>query len=131
MIDEFVPAVAAALTGIEDGSVILLGDFAKGMPETLMEGVVGQGGRDLSLVAKSGGQDGGPIAELLRSGGVRKLVCSFVRAASVAGRSFADGKLELEIVPQGTLVETHLRGRGGRAGALPRKGSSCAIWLAG
>jgi 3-oxoadipate CoA-transferase, alpha subunit len=131
MIDKFVPDVASALAGIEDGSVILLAGFANGMPEALMEGLVGQGARDLTLVANSGGRDDGPIAELLRSGRVRKLVCSFVRAASVAGRSFADGKLELEIVPQGTLVETHLRGRGGRAGALPRKGSSCAIWLAG
>jgi 3-oxoadipate CoA-transferase alpha subunit len=105
MIDKLVPDVAAALAGIEDGSVILLAGFANGMPETLMEGLVGQGAQDLTLVANAGGRDDGPIAELLRSGRVRKLVCSFVRAASVAGRAFAAGHLELEIVPQGTLAE--------------------------
>ena len=105
MIDKFVPDVAAALAGIADGSVVLLAGFANGMPETLAEGLMTQGARDLTLVVNSGGREDGPIAELLRSGRVRKLVCSFVRATSVAGRRFAAGDLELEIVPQGTLAE--------------------------
>ena len=105
MIDKFVPDVAAALEGIADGAVILLAGFANGMPETLMQGLLSQGARDLTLVVNAGGRDTGPIAELLASGRVRKLVCSFVRADSVAGRQFAAGKLELEIVPQGTLAE--------------------------
>jgi 3-oxoadipate CoA-transferase, alpha subunit len=105
MIDKFVPDVAAALAGVADGSVILLAGFANGMPETLMQGLVAQGARDLTLVVNAGGRDDGPIAELLATGRVRKLICSFVRAASVAGRQFAAGKLELEIVPQGTLAE--------------------------
>ena len=105
MIDKFVPDVAAALAGIADGSVILLAGFANGMPETLMQGLIEQGARNLTLVSNAGGRDTGPIAELLASGRVSKLVCSFVRADSVAGRQFAAGKLELEIVPQGTLAE--------------------------
>jgi 3-oxoadipate CoA-transferase, alpha subunit len=105
MIDKFVPDVAAALAGIEDGAVVLLAGFANGMPETLMAGLVAQGARDLTLVANAGGRDVGPIADLLATGRVRKLICSFVRADSVAGRQFAAGKLELEIVPQGTLAE--------------------------
>jgi 3-oxoadipate CoA-transferase, alpha subunit len=105
MIDKFVPDVAAALAGVADGSVVLLAGFANGMPETLMQGLVAQGARDLTLVVNAGGRDDGPIAELLDTGRVRKLICSFVRAASVAGRQFAAGKLELEIVPQGTLAE--------------------------
>jgi 3-oxoadipate CoA-transferase, alpha subunit len=105
MIDKFVPDVAAALAGVADGSVVLLAGFANGIPETLMQGLVAQGARDLTLVVNAGGRDDGPIAELLDTGRVRKLICSFVRAASVAGRQFAAGKLELEIVPQGTLAE--------------------------
>ena len=105
MIDKFVPDVAAALDGIADGAVVLLAGFANGMPEKLAEGLMQQGARDLTLVANSGGREDGPIADLLRSGRVRKLVCSFVRATSVAGRRFAAGDLELEIVPQGTLAE--------------------------
>lgn len=105
MIDKFVPDVATALAGIADGSVVLVAGFATGMPEVLMQGLVAQGARDLTLVLNAGGRDTGPIADLLASGRVRKLICSFVRAESVAGRLFAAGKLELEIVPQGTLAE--------------------------
>ena len=105
MIDKFVPDVTAALAGIADGSVVLMPGFGNGMPETLLEGLIAQGAKDLTLVVNSGGRDDGPTAELLASGRVRKLVCSFVRAESVAGRLFAAGKLELEIVPQGTLAE--------------------------
>ena len=105
MIDKFVPDVAAALAGIADGSIVLVAGFATGMPETLMQGLVAQGATNLTLVLNAGGRDAGPIADLLASGRVRKLVCSYVRADSVAGRRFAEGKLELEIVPQGTLAE--------------------------
>jgi 3-oxoadipate CoA-transferase, alpha subunit len=105
MIDKFVPDVKAALAGIADGAVILLAGFGNGMPEELVEGLIAQGARDLTLVANSGGRDNGPVAELLAAGRVAKLICSFVRAESVAGRLFSAGKLELEIVPQGTLAE--------------------------
>lgn len=105
MIDKFVPDVAAALAGIADGAVVLLPGFGNGMPEALVEGLIAQGARDLTLVANSGGRDTGLTADLLASGHVRKLVCSFVRPDSVAGRLFAAGELELEIVPQGTLAE--------------------------
>lgn len=105
MIDKFVPDVAAALAGIADGAVILLPGFGNGMPETLVKGLIAQGARDLTLVVNSGGRDTGPTADILAAGQCRKLICSFVRPDSVAGRLFAAGKLELEIVPQGTLAE--------------------------
>ena len=105
MIDKFVPDVTAALAAIADGSIILLAGFANGMPEDLMEGLVDQGARDLTLVANAGGRDTGPIATLLASGRITKLICSYVRPDSEAGRRFAAGKLDLEIVPQGTLAE--------------------------
>ena len=105
MIDKFVADVAAALAGIPDGAVVLLPGFGNGMPEALAAGLVTQGARDLTLVVNSGGRDTGPTADLLASGHVRKLICSFVRPDSVAGRLFAAGRLDLEIVPQGTLAE--------------------------
>jgi 3-oxoadipate CoA-transferase alpha subunit len=105
MIDKFVPDVTAALAGIADGAVVLLPGFGNGMPEILLQGLIAQGARNLTLVANSGGRDTGAIADILSSGQVTKLICSFVRADSVAGRRFAAGDLELEIVPQGTLAE--------------------------
>jgi 3-oxoadipate CoA-transferase alpha subunit len=105
MIDKFVPELAAAMAGIQDGATILLAGFKAGMPETLVAGLIQQGAKDLTLVMNAGGGDDGPSADLLSTGHVRKLICSFVRPASVAARLFQAGNLELEIVPQGTLAE--------------------------
>jgi 3-oxoadipate CoA-transferase alpha subunit len=91
---------------VRDGAVVLLAGFGDvGTPTALLEGLIEQGARDLTLVCNAGGRDGSAIARLLTLGRVRKLVCSFVRPASEAGRLFTAGKLELEIIPQGTLAE--------------------------
>jgi 3-oxoadipate CoA-transferase, alpha subunit len=105
MIDKFVPTLTDAMAGIQDGATILAAGFGPGTPATLMQGLARQGARDLTIVMNAGGRDEGPIADLLATGNVRKLICSFVRADSVAGRQFAKGQLEIEIVPQGTLAE--------------------------
>ena len=106
MIDKFVHSVAAALDGVPDGATILLPGFGDvGMPTALLEGLIAQGAKDLVLVCNSGGRDGSAVARLLTLGRVRKLICSFVRPASDAGRLLLAGKLEVEVVPQGTLAE--------------------------
>jgi 3-oxoadipate CoA-transferase alpha subunit len=105
MIDKFVPSLADAMAGIQDGATVLVAGFGPGMPTALMKGLIAQGARDLIVVINAGGRDDGPVADLLSTGRVGKLICSFVRADSVAGRQFANGQLELEIVPQGTLAE--------------------------
>ena len=106
MIDKFVRSAAAALEDLRDGATILLPGFGDvGMPTTLLEAVIEHGARDLVLVCNSGGRDGSAVARLLTLGRVRKLICSFVRAASDAGRLLTAGKLEVEVVPQGTLAE--------------------------
>jgi 3-oxoadipate CoA-transferase alpha subunit len=105
MINKFVPTIAEATAGIPDGATILAAGFGPGTPATLMQGLAEQGARNLTVVMNAGGRDDGPIAEILSTGRVDKLICSFVRADSVAGRLYASNKLELEIVPQGTLAE--------------------------
>ena len=106
MIDKFVTSAAAALEGTRDGATILLAGFGDvGMATTLLEALIEQGAKDLVLVSNSGGRDGSAVARLLTLGRVRKLICSFVRPASDAGRLLVAGKLEVEVVPQGTLAE--------------------------
>jgi 3-oxoadipate CoA-transferase, alpha subunit len=105
MISKFVSSLHAALAGITNGAVVLAAGFGPGMPIALLQGLVECPARDLTLVMNAGGRDEGPVSDLLATGHVRKLVCSFVRADSTAGRLFAKGQLELEIVPQGTLAE--------------------------
>jgi 3-oxoadipate CoA-transferase alpha subunit len=105
MIDKFVSSLADAMAGIRDGSTVLLAGFGPGLPEPLVQGLIAQGAKDLTLVTNAGGREDGPIADLLATGHVRKLICSFVRASSVAGQLLKAGSLEVDIVPQGTLAE--------------------------
>jgi len=109
VIDKFVRTMADAMQGIADGSTVLIAGFGDvGHPRALIDGLVEHGARDLTLVVNSGGRavrEARGIVRLLEAGQVRKLICSFVRAASLAGELVQSGKLELEIVPQGTLAE--------------------------
>lgn len=106
MIDKFVPTMADAMAGIADGATILVGGFGDvGAPAALLDGLAEQGARDLTIVIVAGGRDGSKIERLLSLGRVSKLVCSFVRPASLAGRLYQKGELAVELVPQGTLAE--------------------------
>jgi 3-oxoadipate CoA-transferase alpha subunit len=106
MIDKFVATMADAMSGIPDGATILVGGFGDvGAPAALLDGLAEQGARDLTIVIVAGGRDGSKIERLLSLGRVRKMVCSFVRPASLAGRLYQKGELALELVPQGTLAE--------------------------
>lgn len=108
MIDKTVPTVAGALEGIADGSTVLIGGFGSvGQPDRLIEGLIEQGARDLVCVANNAGSGHAGLARLMELGRVRRMICSFPR--SVGSTVFEDlyrrGKIELELVPQGTLAE--------------------------
>jgi 3-oxoadipate CoA-transferase, alpha subunit len=109
MIDKIVPTIAAALEGVADGSVVLLGGFgAVGQADALVEGLLEQGARDLTIVADNAGAGKVGLARLLSAGRVRRVMCSFPRGgggASVFEELYKAGRIELEIVPQGTLAE--------------------------
>ncbi|HKM62786.1 MAG TPA: 3-oxoacid CoA-transferase subunit A [Acidisphaera sp.] len=108
MIDKFVATMAEAMAGIRDGSTVLIGGFgAVGQPNQLIDGLIEQGARDLTIVANNAGVGHIGVARLMELGRVRKIACSFPRSSdsSVFEGLFAAGKIELEIVPQGTLAE--------------------------
>lgn len=107
MIDKFVAGMAEAMAGIRDGDTVLVGGFgAVGHPYALIEGLIEQGARDLTVVANNAGwaPDSG-LPKLMGLGRVRKLVCSFPRGSGVFDELYRAGRIELEIVPQGTLAE--------------------------
>ena len=108
MIDKQVRSIAEGLEGIADGSTILIGGFGSvGQPDQLIEGLIEQGAKDLICVANNAGTGHVGLAKLMELGRVRRMVCSFPR--SVGSTVFEDlyraGKIELELVPQGTLAE--------------------------
>jgi 3-oxoadipate CoA-transferase alpha subunit len=108
MIDKRVASIADAMAGVPDGAVVLMGGFgAVGQPNALVEGLIEQGAKDLTVVANNAGTGRVGLARLMELGRVRKIICSFPRSPGsvVFEELFRAGKLELEIVPQGTLAE--------------------------
>ncbi|MCK8783605.1 3-oxoacid CoA-transferase subunit A [Roseomonas sp. NAR14] len=108
MIDKVVQSIAEALEGIRDGSTVLIGGFgAVGQPDALIEGLIEQGAKELVAVANNAGTGHVGLARLMELGRVRKIICSFPRSAGsvVFEELYKAGKIELEIVPQGTLAE--------------------------
>lgn len=108
MINKIVNSVAEALAGVKDGSTVLIGGFGSvGQPDALIEGLIEQGATDLTCVANNAGTGHVGLARLMELGRVRKIICSFPRSAGsvVFETLYREGKIELEIVPQGTMAE--------------------------
>jgi len=108
VINKIVQTMAEAMAGIRDGAVVLVGGFGSiGQPNALIEGLIEQGAKDLTVVANNSGVGYLGLAKLLDTGRVRKIVCSFPRTADpvVFERLWREGKIELECVPQGTMAE--------------------------
>lgn len=120
MINKIVPSMAEALAGVRDGMTVLLGGFgAVGQPSALVEALIETGVRDLVVVANNAGGGKGGLAGLMEAGRVRKIICSFPRSATstVFEELYRAGKIELEIVPQGTMAE-RMRAAGSGVGAF-------------
>ena len=105
-----------AVAGVEDGATVLIGGFGMaGMPVNLIEALIRQGAADLTVVSNNAGNGDTGLAALLATGRVRKMVCSFPRQSDswVFDGLYREGRIELEVVPQGNLAE---RMRAGGAG---------------
>jgi 3-oxoadipate CoA-transferase, alpha subunit len=108
MIDKCVDTITDALSGIRDAATLLLGGFgAVGQANHLIEGLLETGARDLTVVANNAGYGQIGLARLLKEGRVAKLICSYPRIAgsTIFEELYAAGRIELELVPQGTLAE--------------------------
>ena len=108
MINKIVRTMAEAMAGIGDGAVVLLGGFGSiGQPNALIDGLIEHGAKDLTVVSNNAGVGRIGLARLLELGRVRKIICSYPRSVDpvVFEELYRAGKIELEIVPQGTLAE--------------------------
>ncbi|MDN3496487.1 3-oxoacid CoA-transferase subunit A [Planococcus sp. APC 4015] len=120
MIDKTVPDAASAVSGIPDGSTVLIGGFGRaGQPVELIDALIAHGASDLTIVANNAGNGDTGLAALLEAGRVRRIICSFPRQHDswVFDRLFRAGEIELEIVPQGNLAE-RIRAAGAGIGAF-------------
>lgn len=99
---------AEAVADINDGSTVLISGFGMaGMPVQLIDALIEQGAGDLTVVSNNAGNGDTGLAALLAAGRVRKVICSFPRQVDswVFDGLYREGKIELEVVPQGTLAE--------------------------
>jgi len=120
LINKISASVAQALEGIQDGATVLVGGFGTaGIPNELIDGLCALPVKDLTVVNNNAGNGDTGLAALLKSGKVRKIICSFPRQVDsyVFDSLYRAGKIELELVPQGTLAE-RLRAAGAGIGAF-------------
>ncbi|VTU40448.1 3-oxoadipate CoA-transferase subunit A [Variovorax sp. PBS-H4] len=120
MINKIARSIADAMTGIVDGATVLIGGFGTaGIPNELIDGLIEQGAKELTVVNNNAGNGDTGLAALLKTGRVRKVICSFPRQADsyVFDELYRSGKLELELVPQGNLAE-RIRAAGAGVGAF-------------
>ena len=120
MINKIASSVADTLADVKDGATILIGGFGTaGIPNELIDGLIAQGAKDLTVVNNNAGNGETGLAALLQAGRVRKIICSFPRQADsqVFDGLYRSGKLELELVPQGNLAE-RIRAAGAGIGAF-------------
>jgi len=108
MINKIVQSMAEALAGIRDGALVLIGGFGSiGQPNALIEGLIEQGAKDLTVVANNAGVGHNGLARLMEVGRVRKIICSYPRTSDpvVFEELYRAGRIELEVMPQGTMAE--------------------------
>jgi 3-oxoadipate CoA-transferase alpha subunit len=120
MINKIAASVADALADVKDGATVLIGGFGTaGIPNELIDGLIAQGAKELTVVNNNAGNAEVGLAALLKAGRVRKIICSFPRQADsqVFDGLYRSGKLELELVPQGNLAE-RIRAAGAGIGAF-------------
>lgn len=114
--DKSVASLAEAVAGIPDGAVVMIGGFGgSGGPIELIHALIDQGAKDLTIINNNAGAGGVGIAALLDNRRVAKVICSFPRTSDprAFNEAYREGRVELEVVPQGTLAE---RIRAGGAG---------------
>jgi len=120
MIDKRVASIDAAVADVADGMTIMIGGFGTaGMPMELLDGLIRQGARDLTIVSNNAGNAETGIALLLKERRVRKVICSFPRQTDSwhFDKLYKEKAVELELVPQGNLAE-RIRAAGSGIGAF-------------
>ncbi|MES2756045.1 MAG: 3-oxoacid CoA-transferase subunit A [Pseudomonadota bacterium] len=108
MIDKTFESLERAVADVADGATVMIGGFGNaGMPSALIDALIAQGARELTIVNNNAGNGETGLAALLKARRVRKIICSFPRQADsqVFDALYRAGEIELELTPQGNLAE--------------------------
>jgi 3-oxoadipate CoA-transferase alpha subunit len=108
VINKIVASLEEAVADVHDGATVMIGGFGNaGMPSALIDALIAQGARDLTIVNNNAGNGDTGLAALLKAKQVRKIICSFPRQSDshVFDALYRAGEIELELTPQGNLAE--------------------------
>lgn len=125
MINKIVDSIEKAVADIHDGATIMISGFgAAGMPSELIDGLIAQKAKDLTIVNNNAGNGDTGLAALLKARRVRKILCSFPRQVDshAFDSLYRAGEIELELVPQGNLAERIRAAGAGIGGFFTRTG---------
>lgn len=113
---------------IPDGAVVMIGGFmSNGTPEILISALLEKQTKDLVIICNDSGTPGTGVARLVEAGCVKKLIASHIGLNPLTGQLMNEGKLEVELVPQGTLAEQIRAGGAGLGGFLTPTGLGTAV----
>jgi 3-oxoacid CoA-transferase subunit A len=103
--DKVKESALAAIADLTDGARVMVGGFGLcGNPEALIAAVVEKKPRNLTLISNNAGNLGKSLATWLQAGLVRKVILSYIGNNEDLHRLMGAGAIEVEVVPQGTLV---------------------------
>jgi len=113
---------------VQDGMTLMIGGFmSNGTPEILISALIEKGIKDLTVIANDGGTTGTGIGRLIAVGAVRRLIASHIGLNPLTGQLMNKGKMEVRLIPQGTLIEQIRAGGAGLGGVLTPTGLGTEI----
>ncbi|HEY3425599.1 MAG TPA: 3-oxoacid CoA-transferase subunit A [Negativicutes bacterium] len=115
--------IEQALAQIKNAAIIMIGGFlGTGTPETLVDAMVSRGHKDLTIIANDTGYPERGIGKLIINHQVKKAIVSHIGTNPETGRQMHAKQLEVELIPQGTLIERIRSGGAGLGGVLTPTG---------
>ena len=121
-------SVEKAVAMIPDGASVMIGGFmGVGTPDRIVDELIRQGRRDLTVIANDTAVPGAGIGKLVSAGVVRKVIASHIGSNPETQRRMLQGMLDVELVPQGTLIERIRAGGCGLGGVLTPTGVGTVV----
>lgn len=112
-----------AIAEINDGAILMIGGFmSNGTPEILIDALIEKGVKNLTVIANDSGTIETGIGRLVKAGAISKLITSHIGLNPLTGQLMNEGKLTVQLVPQGTLAEQIRAGGAGLGGVLTPTG---------
>lgn len=108
-----------AVAVVEDGMTVMIGGFmSNGTPEILIDALLEKGVKDLTVIGNDSGTPGTGIGRLVEAGVVKRLIATHIGLNPLAGQLLNEGRMEVQLIPQGTLAEQIRAGGAGLGGVL-------------